>query len=101
MMSDPAFTRVRNLPIGLPGAGSRREFDSMGEVNVPADRYWGAQTQRSLMHFNIGDDRMPKAVYHAYGYVKKACALVNERAGRLSPVKCEAIVRATEENITE
>jgi fumarate hydratase class II len=99
MMSDPAFTRVRDLPVGLPGAGSRREFDSMGEVNVPADRYWGAQTQRSLMHFNIGDDRMPKAVYHAYGYVKKACALVNERAGRLSPGKCEAIVRAAEETI--
>jgi fumarate hydratase class II len=50
-------------------------------IEVPADRYWGAQTQRSLIHFSIGDDRMPKAVYHAYGYVKKAAAMVNGSAG--------------------
>ena len=55
----------------------------MGEIEVPANRYWGAQTQRSLVHFAIGDDRMPKQVYHAYGYVKKAAALVNAAAGRL------------------
>jgi hypothetical protein len=52
----------------------------MGEIDVPADRYWGAQTQRSLVHFSIGDDRMPKAVYHAYGYVKKAAAMVARTA---------------------
>jgi fumarate hydratase, class II len=52
-------------------------------VEVPADRYWGAQTQRSLEHFNIGNDRMPKEVYHAYGYVKKAAAIVNTQAGRM------------------
>ena len=62
---------------------SATEFDSMGTIEVPADRYWGAQTQRSLMHFSIGNDRMPKEVYHAYGYVKKAAALVNAAAGRL------------------
>ena len=50
---------------------------------MPANRYWGAQTQRSLQHFNIGHDRMPKEVYHAYGYVKKAAAIVNTNAGRL------------------
>ena len=61
----------------------RHETDSMGGIDVPADRYWGAQTQRSLVHFAIGDDRMPKRVYHAYGYVKKAAALVNAAAGRL------------------
>jgi fumarate hydratase class II len=72
-----------DVPIGLDASGLRTEFDSMGEVQVPADRYWGAQTQRSLQHFSIGDDRMPKPVYHAYGYVKKACALVNHAAGRL------------------
>ena len=49
----------------------------MGTIEVPAEHYWGAQTQRSLVHFSIGDDRMPKAVYHAYGYVKKAAAIVN------------------------
>ena len=55
----------------------RREFDSLGQVDVPASHYWGAQTQRSLEHFNIGNDRMPKEVYHAYGHVKKAAARVN------------------------
>ncbi len=51
---------------------TRVESDSMGTIEVPAEHYWGAQTQRSLIHFSIGDERMPKAVYHAYGYVKKA-----------------------------
>ena len=52
-------------------SGTRIESDSMGTIEVPAEHYWGAQTQRSLVHFSIGNDRMPKAVYHAYGYVKK------------------------------
>ena len=95
--SAPSF---KDLPIGVPAAGEREEFDSMGKVMVPADRYWGAQTQRSLQHFSIGDDRMPKAVYHAYGYVKKACALVNHDAGRLPGWKKEAIVRAADETIS-
>ena len=56
----------------------RVEFDSMGQVKVPAGRLWGAQTQRSLIHFSIGNDHMPIEVYHAYGYVKKAAAMVNE-----------------------
>src|SRR6202008_4473914 len=89
---DPAPTYV-DCPIGIDATGTRREFDSMGEVEVPADRYWGAQTQRSLQHFSIGNDRMPKAVYHAYGTVKKACALVNHAAGRLPGWKKDAIVR--------
>ena len=88
-----------DLPIGINATGLRREFDSMGDVDVPADRYWGAQTERSLHHFNIGDDRMPKAVYHAYGYVKKACAIVNAAAGRLPADKRDAIVRAADEAI--
>jgi fumarate hydratase class II len=87
------------MPIGIDATGTRQEFDSMGKVDVPADRYWGAQTQRSLQHFSIGDDRMPKAVYHAYGYVKKACALVNQAAGRLPEQKARAIIRAAEETI--
>ncbi|WAC28079.1 class II fumarate hydratase [Ancylobacter sp. SL191] len=88
-----------DLPVGITASGQRREFDSMGEVMVPADRYWGAQTERSLHHFNIGDDRMPKAVYHAYGTVKKACALVNASAGRLPGWKRDAIIRAADETI--
>ena len=86
--------KILDVPIGLNATGMRKEFDSLGDVEVPADRYWGAQTQRSLIHFSIGDDRMPKRVYHAYGYVKKAAALVNAAEGRLAPWKAEAIVRA-------
>jgi fumarate hydratase, class II len=82
---------VLDLPIGIAATGTRRETDSMGAVDVPADRYWGAQTQRSLVHFDIGDDRMPKAVYHAYGYVKKAAAAVNAEAGRLPKWKADLI----------
>ena len=91
---------ILDLPIGLDATGMRREFDSLGEVEVPADRYWGAQTQRSLQHFSIGHDRMPKEVYHAYGYVKKAAALVNTRAGRLPGWKGELIQRVCDEVIS-
>jgi fumarate hydratase, class II len=90
---------MTDVAIGLTATGLRREYDSMGDVNVPANRYWGAQTQRSLQHFSIGDDHMPKAVYHAYGVVKKAAALVNAETGRLPKWKCDAIVRAADEAI--
>ncbi len=90
---------IKDVPIGIDASGEREEFDSMGKVQVAANRYWGAQTQRSLQHFSIGDDRMPKAVYHAYGVVKKAAALVNGKAGRLAPWRTEAIVRAADEVI--
>jgi fumarate hydratase class II len=92
--------RILNIPIGLAASGMRREFDSMGDVEVPANRYWGAQTQRSLEHFNIGHDRMPKEVYHAYGYVKKAAALVNTTAGRLPAWKGQLIERVCDEVIS-
>src|SRR5438034_5572538 len=98
-MSGQSHPELHEKPIGIRAAGMRREIDSMGEIEVPADRYWGAQTQRSLVHFSIGDDRMPKRVYHAYGYVKKAAALVNAAAGRLPQWKAEAIVRADDEAI--
>jgi fumarate hydratase class II len=91
---------ILDLPIGLDATGMRREFDSLGDVEVPASRYWGAQTQRSLQHFNIGTDRMPKEVYHAYGYVKKAAAIVNTRAGRLTAWKGELIQRVCDEVIS-
>jgi fumarate hydratase class II len=91
---------VRDVPIGIDARGTRRESDSMGTIEVPADRYWGAQTQRSLIHFSIGDDRMPKAVYHAYGYVKKAAALVNGREGRLPGWKADLIARVADEVIS-
>ncbi|MGW5124058.1 class II fumarate hydratase [Streptomyces sp. NPDC004069] len=91
--------KILDLPVGLHAAGTRRETDSMGAVDVPADRYWGAQTQRSLIHFSIGDDRMPKAVYHAYGHVKKAAAIVNGRAGRLPSWMAGLIEKVADEVI--
>lgn len=94
------YSLNRSISIGIKAAGYREEFDSMGKVNVPADRYWGAQTQRSLQHFNIGNDLMPKEIYHAYGYIKKACALVNFEANRLSDWKKDAIVTAADETIS-
>jgi fumarate hydratase, class II len=98
-MKDQAPPTLHDVPIGIDAAGLRHETDSMGGIDVPADRYWGAQTQRSLVHFSIGDDRMPKRVYHAYGYVKKAAALVNAAAGRLPQWKADAIMRAADEAI--
>jgi fumarate hydratase class II len=80
--------------------GTRTETDSMGPVEVPADRYWGAQTQRSLHHFSIGDDRMPVEVVRAFGVLKKACALVNAELGRLPQDRADLIVRAAGE-VTE
>jgi fumarate hydratase class II len=69
----------------------------MGAVQVPADKYWGAQTQRSLEHFDIGDERMPAELTRAFGVLKKACALVNKDLGKLSPRLCALIVRAADE----
>lgn len=101
MTEKEAATHLKfsDIPVGIESTGVRHETDSMGGIDVPADRYWGAQTQRSLIHFSIGDDRMPKRVYHAYGYVKKAAALVNEAAGRLEEQKAKAIVQAAQEVI--
>src|SRR5215831_12651283 len=96
-------TELKNghYPAGaVVDAGAYRvETDSLGEVLVPADRLWGAQTQRSLIHFSIGDDHMPKAVYHAYGYVKKAAAMVNTAAGKLPKEKADLINRVADEVI--
>jgi fumarate hydratase class II len=78
-------------------ADSRIESDSMGKIPVPNDRYYGAQTARSLIHFDIGEDRMPREVIHAFGILKKACALVNQDLGKLPADKAELIVRAADE----
>ena len=77
----------------------RTETDSMGAIEVPADRYWGAQTERSLLHFAIGFDRMPRSVIRAFGILKKACAEVNRELGKLPPEKEKLIVQATDEVI--
>jgi len=76
---------------------SRIETDSMGEIEVPVDRYYGAQTARSLMNFKIGEEHFPPSIIHALGVIKKAAALVNEGLGALSKEKSKLIVRAAEE----
>ena len=63
----------------------RTERDTMGKMKVPADRYYGCQTARSLVHFNIGGERMPREVIRAFGILKKAAALTNAEMGLLDP----------------
>src|SRR5215470_4672804 len=77
----------------------RLESDSMGKIEVPADHYWGAQTQRSLIHFAIGHETMPRSLIRAIGILKKAAAEVNHQLGKLDQVKTDLIVRAAEEVI--
>ncbi|HYV24751.1 MAG TPA: class II fumarate hydratase, partial [Pyrinomonadaceae bacterium] len=78
---------------------TRVETDSMGEIEVAADKYWGAQTERSLLHFNIGFDVMPREMIRAFGILKKACALVNHDLGKLPEDKLKLIVQACDEVI--
>ena len=80
-------------------AATRIETDTMGEVAVPADRYWGAQTQRSLQNFKIGGERMPRPLVRALGLQKKASALANLALGKLDPKIADAIARAADEVI--
>jgi fumarate hydratase class II len=81
----------------MPDRGIRVESDSMGEIEVPADKYWGAQTERSLRHFSIGEDRMPVEIVQALGLLKKAAAVVNAELGLLPKDKADLIVRAADE----
>jgi fumarate hydratase, class II len=78
---------------------TRTETDSMGAIEVPAEHYWGAQTQRSLHHFAIGDNRMPAAVIRGMAILKKAAAQVNCELGKLSPEKADLVIQAADEVI--
>ena len=78
---------------------TRTESDSMGKIEVPVDRYYGAQTARSLIHFDIGSDIMPPELIGAFGILKKAAALVNQDLGKLSADKARLIVQAADEVI--
>jgi len=91
-MSEAAQTAV-----GVP---TRTESDSMGKIEVPVDRYYGAQTARSLIHFAIGKDTMPPELIRAFGILKKACALVNQDLGKLPAEKAALIVQAADEVIS-
>jgi fumarate hydratase class II len=83
-----------------PKTGTRIESDSMGQIEVPAHVYWGAQTQRSLLHFDIGRDVMPPELIRAFGILKKACALVNQDLGKLPAEKAKLIGQAADEVIS-
>jgi len=74
----------------------RIEKDTMGEVKVPVDKYWGAQTQRSIQNFEIGNEKMPLEVIYGFANLKKACALVNQELGRLDDAKTSVITQACE-----
>src|SRR6266446_158389 len=80
-------------------AATRTETDSMGKMKVPADRYYGAQTARSLVHFAIGKDTMPAELIRAFGILKKAAALVNQGLGKLAAEKARLIAHAADEVI--
>jgi fumarate hydratase, class II len=86
--------------IDMTTAPTRTESDSMGTIEVPSNVYWGAQTQRSLLHFNIGRDTMPPELIRAFGILKKACALVNQDLGKLPADKARLIVQAADEVIS-
>lgn len=78
----------------------RIESDTMGQIQVPSDKYYGAQTARSLMNFKIGGEKMPAELIRAFGFLKKAAALVNTELGILSKEKADLIVRAADEVIS-
>ena len=98
--ANPRAPEIQNLPIGTGATGVRTETDSMGPIEVPAEHYWGAQTQRSLIHFAIGDDRMPLEVCHAYAYIKKAAALVNAELAAMPSWKGQLIAQVSDEIIS-
>src|SRR5436305_4854146 len=78
---------------------TRSETDSFGPIDVPSDRYWGAQTERSRQNFRIGQDRMPIAIVHALGIVKLASAETNRELGLIDQRRAGAIIRAAREVI--
>src|SRR5260370_13040552 len=84
-------------------AGERNQFrvesDSMGQIEVPAEHYWGAQTQRSLIHFAIGHETMPRSLIRAIGILKKSAAELNRQLGQLDQAKAELIGSAADADI--
>jgi fumarate hydratase, class II len=92
MSMNAAESSVNSVP-------TRSETDSMGAIEVPSDKYWGAQTERSLLHFNIGSDKMPREMIRALGILKKAAAIVNEELGKLPAEKLKLIRQAADEVI--
>ena len=98
-MTDQVIPTVLNIPVGLSATGMRMEFDSIGQIEVPANHYWGAQVQRALLHFVVGRNHMPIEIFWAYGYIKKAAAIVNAQVGRLPEWKSKLIQQVADEII--
>lgn len=90
---------IRDLPVGIEAIGTRREAHALGATMVPADRYWGAVTQRSLRTGGIAADQLPDRFHRCYGIAKKAAAAANGQAGRLPLWKVEAVCRAADDLI--
>lgn len=88
-----------NIPIDTSAEKVRTESDSLGDIEVPDHHWWGAQTQRSLRYFSISNERMPPSMIVALAQIKRACAVVNQKLGRLTPAKAIGITRAAEEII--
>src|SRR3984957_7808238 len=91
--NEETMAAISNVPV----MGFRKETDSLGEVNVPSDKLWGAQTQRSLEHFSIGHDLIPREMIAAYATLKKAAANANHAGGRLDDERHRLIVQACDE----
>ena len=79
---------------------TRTESDSFGPLEVPSDRYWGAQTQRSLINFPIGWEKQPVAIVRGLGVIKQACAIANKERGKLDATLADAIIAAANEVVT-
>ena len=90
---------IKRKPFAQTPTRTRMERDTFGPIEVPADRYWGAQTERSRRNFRIGDERMPRPVIRALGTIKRAAAEVNQRLGSLDARRAKAIARAAQEVI--
>jgi fumarate hydratase class II len=100
MLTAPRETAMSEATQFAKSVPARTESDSMGQIDVPMDRYYGAQTARSLIHFAIGKDTMPPELIRAFGILKKAAALVNRDLGKLSEEKANLITQAADEVIS-
>src|SRR5215470_251630 len=88
----------RNVTVISKGASmTRQEKDTFGLIDVPDERLWGAQTQRSLEHFRISGETMPREIVHALAWIKRACATVNQSLGQLTAEKARSIASAADE----
>ena len=97
-MPDPNEDEIptpQNLPVALDVEGVRSEFDGLGALDVPAIRYWGAQRQRSLLHFSIDNDHMPIEVHRTYGLVTEACAPDTSARARILGDGCEKFLESS------